>query len=62
MTAVIIAGGKRTRQSKRTAHAQTPSQLRAAAAAAPCVQSVEKRRGTLIATSGEGGDMLVLYC
>ncbi len=57
-TAAIITGGKRTRQNRRTAHAQTPSQLRAAATAALFVQSVEKRPGTLIATSGEGGDML----
>jgi hypothetical protein len=28
MTAAIIAGVRRTRQSRRTAHAQTPSQLR----------------------------------
>jgi hypothetical protein len=49
MTAAIIAGVR-----------QAPSQLRAAATAVLCVQSVEKRRGTSIATSGEGGDMLVL--
>ncbi len=57
MTAASIAGVRRTRQNRRTAHAQTPSQLRAAAL---CVQSVEKRPGTLIATSGEGWDMLTV--
>jgi hypothetical protein len=60
MTAATIAGVRRTRQiSRLTAHAQTPSQLRAAAAL--CVQSVDKRRGTLIATSGEGENMLQLF-